>query len=265
MKPILFEGNIFGYYMKIHAYTSCLFLAAFIAFILTYYIGRKNRVAIKAILSVYLLSGIMVFVGARILNVGLNYHYYIKNPFEIITLERRGFSLYGGFIGASMTAFFLCRKNNVSFLKMADIAIPGMGIGIAFSRLGCFLNGCCYGKETTMPWGVEFQDPMLSNAKSIFKSFISFLPSVTKRHPTQIYELIAGVICAWITGWIIRKKYPDGVAFVVFTILFTLCRWINFYFRVMPVYINQVPFFYPILYMGIITLSVLVYIKIIRT
>ena len=142
MKPILFEGNIFGYYIKIHAYTFFLFLGAITGFILTYYIGRKNRVEKKFILLVYLLSGIMVFVGARLLNVGLNYEYYMKNPFKIITLDRTGFSLYGGFIGASISAFFLCRKNNLSFLKMADIAAPGIGIGMALSRLGCFLSSC---------------------------------------------------------------------------------------------------------------------------
>jgi phosphatidylglycerol:prolipoprotein diacylglycerol transferase len=106
--------------------------------------------------------GLFSFIGARIFNVFINFDSYKDNFTRIFSLNFEGFSLYGGALFAIISGLFIARYKKINLLKFADTAIPFVGIGIAIMRIGCFLNGCCFGKETNFPWGVKF--PFLSPA-----------------------------------------------------------------------------------------------------
>jgi phosphatidylglycerol---prolipoprotein diacylglyceryl transferase len=80
---------------------------------------------------------------------------------EVLNFPEGGLVIYGGFIGAAIGYFFYTRKYNLPLFALADLAAPSLMIGLAFGRIGCFLNGCCYGGETDRPWAVTF--PMYSS------------------------------------------------------------------------------------------------------
>lgn len=76
--------------------------------------------------------------------------------FEILNFPEGGLVIYGGFIGAAIGVLYFTRVHRIPFLALADLAAPSLMIGLAFGRIGCFLNGCCYGGETDLPWAVTF-------------------------------------------------------------------------------------------------------------
>jgi phosphatidylglycerol:prolipoprotein diacylglycerol transferase len=76
--------------------------------------------------------------------------------FDILNFPEGGLVIYGGFIGAAIGVLYFTRKHRLPFLALADLAAPSLMIGLAFGRIGCFLNGCCYGGETDRPWAVTF-------------------------------------------------------------------------------------------------------------
>jgi phosphatidylglycerol:prolipoprotein diacylglycerol transferase len=81
--------------------------------------------------------------------------------FEILNFPEGGLVIYGGFIGGILGVLYFTRKHRIPFLALADLAAPSFMIGLAFGRIGCFLNGCCYGGESDQPWAVTF--PMYSS------------------------------------------------------------------------------------------------------
>jgi phosphatidylglycerol:prolipoprotein diacylglycerol transferase len=103
---------------------------------------------------VILISGI---VGARLLHVGLNTDYYFKYPIEIIMLQHGGLAYQGGLILAVISSILFIKAKKRPVWKTADFIIPYVALGQSIGRIGCFLNGCCYGKKTNF-LGVLFPD-----------------------------------------------------------------------------------------------------------
>jgi phosphatidylglycerol:prolipoprotein diacylglycerol transferase len=101
----------------------------------------------------------------------------------------------------TMAAFTKIRLRPVSFLIFTDFMMPILLLHQAFTRIGCFLNGCCYGPVTNLPWGCVFVD------------------ETVKRHPTQIYFAIALVMIFFYGRHLYKKGLPKGIVF--FTTLFT--------------------------------------------
>lgn len=109
-------------------------------------------------------------IGARGMQVFYEHPgYYLNHPLEIFEIWKGGFVFYGGAIIAVLSAAVVIYIKKLDFLEWADVYAPIAPIGYAFGRLGCFFNGCCYGKVCELPWAVKF--PHLDGT----------------RHPTQLY------------------------------------------------------------------------------
>lgn len=100
---------------------------------------------------VVLLSAI---AGARLLFVALNWGTYSTRLNEIGALWQGGMSFHGGIVAGVLAGVIYMRRNRLPVLAMADAAAPGMALGYAIGRIGCLMNGCCYGGPTTLPWGM---------------------------------------------------------------------------------------------------------------
>ena len=144
-----------------------------------------------------------------------------------------GLTYYGGFLGASLAAWFQLRKDRFPFWKAADMAGMVIPIGLAFGRIGCFLGGCCFGQPHEGPLGVSFpsyspaslaqaRDGLLSSTR------LSSLPV----HPTQLYEawgcLLLSILLITAVG---PKKRYDGQVFVGFVAGYALLRFVLEFFR----------------------------------
>jgi phosphatidylglycerol---prolipoprotein diacylglyceryl transferase len=197
---------------------------------------------------------VSVPVGARLLHATINRDLYIKEPDRLLAVDFGGFSLYGGLLLAAAMGLLACRLLGVDVVRLADATAPALGVGIATMRVGCFLAGCCFGYETDLPWGAVF--PIGSNAH-IYQLSLGhnlFNWHVEPVHPTQLYELAAGLIGGGLAGWLLWRRFPDGVPFLAFIAWFSAFRWANWYLRVPPATLVVPYWFYPVLYAFIIGL-----------
>jgi phosphatidylglycerol---prolipoprotein diacylglyceryl transferase len=76
--------------------------------------------------------------------------------FRVLDFPEGGLVIYGALLGGAIALVAFVRKHNLPLLALADLIAPSMLVGLALGRVGCFLNGCCYGGPTTLPWAVEF-------------------------------------------------------------------------------------------------------------
>jgi phosphatidylglycerol---prolipoprotein diacylglyceryl transferase len=144
-----------------------------------------------------------------------------------------GFAYYGGFIGASLGAWYLLRRDGFPFWKAADMAGFAVPLGLAFGRMGCLLAGCCFGRETDLPWALRFP-PGSAASEAEWKAhrLSSMYVESHALHPTQVYESLASLViaAACLYGVLPRKRY-DGQVFVVFVVLYAAARFVIEYFR----------------------------------
>jgi len=138
-----------------------------------------------------------------------------------------GLAYYGGFLGASLAAWYLLRADRFPFWKAADMAGMVVPLGLGFGRLGCLLAGCCFGSPTASSLGLVFP-PNSPASESEFKAGLlhSISESSLSIHPTQIYEsgasfAISALLILYLHG---RKRY-DGQVFLAFTALYAAVRF----------------------------------------
>ena len=112
-----------------------------------------------------ILSGIF---GAKILMILVDLGYYLSHPAEIFTLStlQAGGVWSGGLLLALAMCIWYMRVNRMPVLRTCDAFAPGLALGHAFGRVGCFAAGCCYGRETHVPWAVTFSNPLASRTKA---------------------------------------------------------------------------------------------------
>lgn len=248
MFPILAKLN-FGFgVIEIRAYSFFLLLATAVSIVGVLWYGRKKfNFPINQNLIALAVMIIFGLIGARMLNVFLNFGFYQKNPAMITSLDSRGFSLFGGIILGGLAGIIFTRLKKINLWDFADMYAPFLGIGIIFLRIGCFLNGCCFGKETNMPWGITFPNFSQTHFHQLAQNSTDLFV-VQAVHPTQLYELFGALLATILAFWLNRKKINSGMAILTFLILFSLVRWINYYFRVMPETFEASKYFYPLFY-----------------
>jgi len=125
----------------------------------------------KFIFDLLILIMISGFTGARAFHIFYEeFTFYYTFPLEIFKFWKGGFVYYGGFTTALIAALYFCYKQKQNFWLWADFFAPYAGLAYAFGRIGCFLQGCCYGKYCELPWAVQ------------------------NLHPTQIYMFLAEIV-----------------------------------------------------------------------
>lgn len=163
-----------------------------------------NPTKITDLWILFLFSGI---IGARLFYVASNLDYFFANPLEIVMIYHGGLVFYGGFILAALSGIVFGKINNMPFWKTGDFLAPYFALGHSIGRLGCFFNGCCYGKPTDTFFGVHF-------------------PGVPGDvWPTQIIES-AALFLIFIVLYVLRKiKHFDGFILLGYFILYSIVRF----------------------------------------
>jgi phosphatidylglycerol:prolipoprotein diacylglycerol transferase len=131
----------------------------------------------------------------------------------VIKVWRGGLAYYGGFIFASVFGLYYARKHRLGMWKMADLAAPWIAMGLALTRIGCFLNGCCFGKPTTVPWAAHFTHNRALSESQVHAGYIVEGAPTLPVHPTQLYLaalnlLMFFVLYLWVRG---RKRFHGEV------------------------------------------------------
>ena len=168
------------------------------------------------------LAGIL---GSKILYILVDWKTYAEHPKEIFSLAtlQAGGVFSGGLIGAFLVAWWFLRKYNMPALATCDAFSPGLALGHAIGRVGCFAAGCCYGKETTHWWGVTFTSKIAeANAGT---------PLGTALEPTQLIESAAELIIFGVLTWMFARKKFDGQIFGAYLFLYGIARFLIEFLR----------------------------------
>jgi phosphatidylglycerol:prolipoprotein diacylglycerol transferase len=168
--------------------------------------ARRVGLAEEHIYSVALWAIIGGVLMSRLLHITDKLDYYIANPRQIIGFA--GLTVYGAVLGALLAVLIYCRVKKLSFWQIGDVVAPGAILGQAIGRIGCFINGCCYGLPTSSPWGVIYTNPG------------SFCPLDEQFQPTQIYHLIWNLIGFGILWSLRRRLKPQGSLFLLYLALY---------------------------------------------
>jgi len=173
-------------------------------------------------LGIYII--ISALVGAKLLLLVTDFRTFTANPRELLTLARSGGVFYGGLILAVTVALVYIRKVGLPLWTTCDVFAPGIALGHVIGRFGCLFAGCCYGKPTTLPWGITFTDPFAASNVGT--------PLNQPLHPTQLYEAGAELIILLVLLFTERKGRPfAGRTFWLYMLLYAISRFIIEFYR----------------------------------
>ncbi len=150
-------------------------------------------------------------LGARLFYIFLHPEFFRENPLEIIMLQNGGLAWQGGLIFASVAGVMFLKKKGLSLGVMLDLAAPYAALGQSIGRIGCFLNGCCYGKEVA--WGIFFP---------VHHAHL---------HPTQLYLSFGLLILFFVLKKYQKAPHRVGGVFTVYLFLDALLRFVVEFFR----------------------------------
>lgn len=195
-----------------------------LAFIAGAIIGEKEakrkgfpQGVVYDLLSYLLIAAIL---GARLYYVIFSEPlWFLSHPVEILAIWKGGLSLHGGVLGGLLAGIWYSKRLGLPVWQFADVLAPSVALGQTIGRIGCTMNGCSYGKPTTLPWGIVFTDPN------------SLAPHGIPLHPTQIYELLMSFVL-FLGLWYIRKPVRfDGHLFITYLIGYGVIRFFLEFFR----------------------------------
>ncbi|MGB7586606.1 MAG: prolipoprotein diacylglyceryl transferase [Terriglobales bacterium] len=158
-------------------------------------------------------------VGAKILYIVNDWGYYTSHPGEIFSFAtlQAGGVFSGGLIGAAIAAVWYIRKHHMPPLATWDGFAPGLALGHAIGRVGCFAAGCCYGKETSHFWGVTFRNPLAQKWVGT--------PLGVPLEPTQLFESAVELANFFILMWLFKHKKFDGQVLGAYLFLYGVARF----------------------------------------
>ena len=188
---------------------------------------RRAQLSVTPLPDLALAVMISAFIGARLFFVAFHADDYLKNPLSSLHIWKGGLVLYGGIAGGFAGGLIFCKSKGLPFLKLADAVAVGLCLGLAISRLGCFLSGCCYGTPTSLFWGVSFRDP-LSLAR----------PQDIPLHPVQLYFFLAEL--SIFLFLLVKRKRFDGELILFYFMLASGTRLMLEFFRAQTNVLNSI-------------------------
>jgi phosphatidylglycerol:prolipoprotein diacylglycerol transferase len=222
MFPELFRiGNF-----PINTYGVFLALAFLCAILIAVKLGTRDGLPREKIYDLSLWMLLASLIGSKVL-MFFTEPEYRDHPLQLISLDflRSGGVFYGGLLGAVATGYFLMKRYKLPWWKTADACAPGIAVGNFFGRLGCFSAGCCWGKPTTLPWGVKFTE---------LGHEITGVPIDVPLHPTQLYESFSMLIVFFFLLWLHKHKRFSGQVILLYALLYSIIRFLIEFVRADP-------------------------------
>ena len=178
-------------------------LAVVVLVLWVWYFLRKVGIKTEDVMGAALWAIPMGIIVSRLIHVIDRFDYYVDNPGRILGLE--GLTIYGAILGGLLGSWIYCRIRRGSFAPLADLGAPGILLAQAIGRVGCIINGCCYGEPTTLPWGFVY--PHVGSGAV---------------HPTQLYELLGDLVIFALLFWVFRGHLrPSGSLLALYLALYS--------------------------------------------
>ena len=194
--------------------------------------AEKHHISTQKSLNALLFAFIFAIVGARLYYCLQHVSFFVAHPAEVMALWKGGVASYGGFIGGVLAAMLYLKRARISVWKFADCCAPSIALGVFLTRLGCFMNGCCFGKVSDFPWAIRFPHGSGAHIQQLINGQITGTENLSLPvHPTQIYHSLTGFAIFLL---IIRlRKYQkfDGQLLLTFAVLYSLSRFLIEFLR----------------------------------
>ena len=218
MSPVIFSLGNFS--LRWYGVLAALgFLSALFLMQINRKHARLSSDQVTNIVMTGMLSGV---IGARIFYVVQNWSYYKLHPEAIIRIDQGGLVFYGGFILALFLLIFYIRKFcRTDVVRVLDIMAPALPAAHALGRIGCFFNGCCYGKPAQIFCAVSYPP-----GSEPFKHY-----GPMPLHPVQLYEAVLNIILSLLLWWILRKYGKRGVTMAAYIFAYGILRFLDEFFR----------------------------------
>jgi phosphatidylglycerol:prolipoprotein diacylglycerol transferase len=220
MFPVLFKIGP----LAVHSYGFLVAVAFLTGLVISVFYAKKEGIGNQIILDLAIYVIISAIVGARIFYVLGQWDYYRSNPVEILMLQNGGLVFLGGLLFSILTVVIYARIKGLPLLKLLDALTPGTALGYAIGRIGCFLNGCCFGLPTKLPWGLVFPPGSLAAL---------YFPG-ENIHPTQLYSSLSVLLVFFVLFWLYRRKKFDGQILFWGLILYAVYRFLVEFLRYSP-------------------------------
>lgn len=180
-------------------------------------IRRGARLSHDMVFSAALVGIPAGVVFSRLLHVVDDWSFYSQNPGKIIGAA--GLTAWGAILGAALAIWVFSRVKKLNFGYMADVIAPGIILSQAVGRIGCTLNGCCYGVATSLPWGISYTNP----ASEGYLASAALAPGIGLQ-PTTVYEIIWNLAVFGVLFKLRGRLKPDGSLFLVYLSLYSAWR-----------------------------------------
>ncbi len=155
-----------------------------------------------------MLGGIL---GGRLAYVAANYPEYLAHPLSILRIDQGGLIFYGGFVGGVLAVVLFARVRGLPLWDLGDLVLSGLPLGHGLGRVGCFMNGCCYGQPSDAPWAV-----FMAGAR---------------RHPTQLYEAVFNLGLFVVLALAYPRRRRPGTVVALYLMIYPVGRFLLEYFR----------------------------------
>ncbi len=191
MYPVLFEWGA----IRLHSYGLMIAVGFLMGVWLMQRDASKRHVDPAVVSELAIMSLLIGVVASRLLHIIMfSQDYALTDPVGLIAVWRGGLVFQGAIPAVILYLYWALRRRGVDFWKMADIVMPYVPLAQAFGRMGCFFNGCCYGRPSNdLPWGLQFPEssPPFQMHAHQYPDFVAAHNHSLPIHPTQLYSIVA--------------------------------------------------------------------------
>jgi phosphatidylglycerol---prolipoprotein diacylglyceryl transferase len=205
--------------LTLHSYGLMLAIAFLAGIMVVERLAGPRGLDKDKILDCVLVIMAAAIIGSRAFYVLSHLDEYRGSWWSVLAVWEGGLTFYGGVLLAVPAAIVFMRRNKLPVWQLADLIAPAFALGVGFGRLGCFLNGCCFGKPSGLPWAVRFPSGSAAGALGC------------ALQPTQLYESVFGFAMFALMMALVRRKHFPGSLFCLFIALYSVWRFLLDFLR----------------------------------
>jgi phosphatidylglycerol:prolipoprotein diacylglycerol transferase len=196
----------------VYGYGLMIAIGVLAAYVLADHRGKRAGMPGDHVLSLLLWCIVGGFLSAKLLYWITQFDEILQNPAFVLQTLGDGFVVFGGILGGILSGYLYCRSQKLEFLRYFDLMMPSVALAQGFGRIGCFLAGCCYGKETDSLFSVTFTNS-------------AFAPNHVALIPTQIYSSLLDFAHAGILLYLSRTLKKPGQVAACYMIFYSIGRF----------------------------------------
>jgi phosphatidylglycerol:prolipoprotein diacylglycerol transferase len=194
-------------------------LGFLVGLLVTTRLGKRVNMDQEKIVNLVVYCALAGLIGAKLLMFAFDWDHFRNDPadmFSFNTLRAAGV-FQGGLVLAVITAFVYSKRNGMALPPTFDVFAPGIAIGHAIGRVGCFMAGCCWGKECDLPWAITFNSPDAHDLTGV--------PLHVRLHPAQLYEVGTETLLFGFLYWRFGRQHRPGTIIGMYLIYSSIARF----------------------------------------